>query len=114
MPFIPATLLVSAIWFLWHLPLWLVSSSNQSGYDLLPYALQLTVNAFALAALYKVTKSTAACVLYHAWGNAIGILYKWEMFATYPIHPLLLLYDGAVILVSILLSLRHAKMDVTR
>ena len=108
-PFIPATLIVSVIWFAWHVPLWFISSTNQSSYDFLPYLLQLTVMAFVLTAIYKTTKSTIACIAYHAWGNAIGAIYEWKMFATYPIHPILLIYDCLIAAVSIIVILRADK-----
>lgn len=111
MPFFPAVLVVSVIWFAWHVPLWFVPSSNQSGYDLLPFFLQLTVMAFVLAALHRATGSTAACVLYHAWGNAIGAVYQWDVFATFPISPILLLYDGIAIAASLVLVVHTARKD---
>lgn len=114
MPYILTVLIISFIWFMWHLPLWFISSSNQSSYDLIPYALQLLVNAFALATIYKVSKSTIACVLYHAWGNAIGALYEWNMFATYPISPILFIYDFVVILASIIIYKQQDHKDKTK
>lgn len=101
MPYTLSVLVVSAIWFAWHAPLWLISSSNQSTYDFVPYLLQLTVNAFALAAIYSISKSTIACVIFHAWGNAIGSLYEWKMFAIFPISNVLIIYDCVVIIASI-------------
>lgn len=112
MPYIPAVLIVAVVWFAWHVPLWFISSSNQSSYDLIPYALQIAVNAFALAAIYRVSKSTIACVMFHAWGNAIGALYEWSMFATFPISKILLVYDCVVIIASITISIRVTCKDV--
>ena len=109
MPYIPAVLMVSAVWFAWHVPLWFISFSNQSSYDLMPFALQLTVNAFALAAIYRVSGSTIACVIFHAWGNAIGALYEWKMFATFPVSRILIAYDCLVIVGSIAVSIFTAR-----
>ncbi len=111
MSYIPAVLIVTVVWFAWHLPLWFISFSNQSSYDLIPYALQLTVNAFALAAIYRVSKSTIACVMFHAWGNAIGSLYEWSMFATFPVSKILLTYDCIVIIASITIDIYVTRKD---
>jgi len=112
MPYIPAVLIVTVVWFTWHVPLWFISFSNQSSYDLIPYALQLAVSAFALAAIYKVSKSTIACVMFHAWGNAIGALYEWSIFATFPINKILLVYDCVVIIASVIISIFITSKDV--
>ena len=113
MPFIPAVLVSTVIWFAWHLPLWLSSFSNQSSYDLIPYALQLLVNTFALAAIYKVSRSTIACVMFHAWGNAIGALYEWSMFATFPISGILIVYYCVVIVASIIVDILTSRKKRT-
>lgn len=106
-PVIIATLITAFIWFVWHLPLWLISSSNQASYSLLPYLLQLMVMAFVLAAIFRVTKSTIACVIYHACGNAVGAIYNWDMFASYPIHPALVVYDIVMIAVSMFILFKY-------
>jgi membrane protease YdiL (CAAX protease family) len=107
MPFVPSVLIVSAIWSVWHIPLWFVSTSLQSKYDFLPYALQLTVFAFVLAAIYKVSKSPILCVFYHAWFNAIGAIYEWRLFATYPTNTILLVFDVILIIVAIVIFTSH-------
>lgn len=84
-PFLIATLIVSAIWFVWHLPLWIQPSSNHYGDSLVGFAITIIVWAFVGAAIYKVTKSVFACVMYHAFMNAIGAVYKWNaLFDTFP------------------------------
>lgn len=110
--YIPAVLVVSVVWLAWHVPLWFISFSNQSSYDLIPYALQLIVNAFALAAIYKVSKSTIACVIFHAWGNAIGALYEWRVFATFPVSKILLVYDCVVVIASIAINIFVTRKNV--
>lgn len=105
MSYILTVIVVTIIWFIWHVPLWFINSSNQSSYDFLPYLLQLTVNAFALSAIYKVSKSTIACVIFHAFGNAVGALYEWKMFASFPISNILLIYYCFVIIISIIIHI---------
>lgn len=103
LPFPVATIIVCAVWTLWHLPLWLIDATNQANYDIIPYIIQLLVDTFILAAIYKSTKSTFACIFFHAWGNAIGAVYDWSMFATFPINPKLIVYDILMITISIIL-----------
>lgn len=101
MPFIPAVLIVSVIWFVWHLPLWTISFTNQTDFDFLPFAVNLTVASFAMGALFKVSKSPILCMFHHAWGNAIGAIYEWKLFATFPINATLLIYDVIIIITAI-------------
>lgn len=84
-PFFPATFMVSAIWFSWHLPLWIEPSSHHYGDSLAGFAITITVWAFVGAAIYKATKSVFACMMYHAFMDAIGVVYNWNaLFDTFP------------------------------
>jgi len=112
MKYIPAVLVVTVFWFAWHIPLFFLNFSNQTNYDLLPFLLNLTAGAFASAAIYKVSKSTIACVMLHAWGNAIGALYDWSMFATFPISKVLLAYYCIAIIASITINILVARKEV--
>ena len=41
--------------------------------------------AFALAAIYKATKSVIACAVYHSFIDAIGAVYDWNLlFDSFP------------------------------
>jgi uncharacterized protein len=84
-PYLIATLMVSAIWFTWHLPLWIQPPSNHYGDSLVGFAITIIVWAFVGAAIYKSTKCVFACVMYHTFMNCIGAIYNWNaLFDTFP------------------------------
>lgn len=80
-----ATIIVFAIWYSWHLPLWLHPSSNHYGDSLIGFAVMIFVWSFASASIYKATKSVFACVMYHSFINAIGAIFDWNaLFDKFP------------------------------
>lgn len=82
----PASVLITAfIWYVWHLDLWLDPTSNHYGDNLIGFAITIFIWAFALAALYKATKSVIACAVYHAFIDAIGAVFDWNLlFDVFP------------------------------
>ena len=70
-PFIISILCVSVIWCVRHIPLWFMLGSAQSQMSFILFFFQLLVNVCSLAAILKLTKSVALCMIYHAWGNAV-------------------------------------------
>jgi membrane protease YdiL (CAAX protease family) len=92
-PYFIATLIVSAIWFTWHLPLWVQPSSNHFGDSLVGFAITIFVWSFIGAAIYKATKCVFACLMYHTFMNCIGAIYHWNaLFDTFPNKPGMILY----------------------
>ena len=85
MPFPFSVLLVAAIWFVWHLPTWLDPTSNHYGDSMIGFGITIFIWAFALAAIYKSTRSVIACALYHTFIDAIGAVYDWNaLFDAFP------------------------------
>jgi len=85
MPYPFSVLLTALIWFVWHLPLWLDPTSNHYHDSMIGFAITIFIWAFALAAIYKATKSVFACALYHAFMDAIGAVYDWNaLFDAFP------------------------------
>lgn len=80
---VPASLLVAVAWSLWHLPLWLVPGSYQTGTSILLYIAHALVLALALGAIRRLTGSILLCVLYHGFTNAIFMLYPLDMSPAY-------------------------------
>jgi membrane protease YdiL (CAAX protease family) len=101
LPFIVATLVTATFWMLWHLPLWFIESSSQASFDWNPYMLNLVVDSFILSTIYALTKSLVPCIFYHAWGNALGTIYEWNIFATQPVNKILQIYYLLMVLISI-------------
>ncbi len=103
-PFPIAALIVSIIWLVWHLPIWFMPTSNHYGDSLTGFAITIFIWTFIAAAIYKVTKSVFACVMYHAFINAIGAVYDWNaLFDTFPNQTGIYIYYAAALIVSICL-----------
>ena len=85
LPYPFSVLLTALIWFVWHLPLWLDPTSNHYHDSMIGFAITIFIWAFALAAIYKATKSVIACALYHTFIDAIGAVYDWNaLFDPFP------------------------------
>jgi len=82
----PVSVLITAsIWYVWHLDMWLNPTSNHYGDSLIGFGITIFIWAFALAALYKATKSVIACAVYHAFIDAVGAVYDWNLlFDVFP------------------------------
>ena len=80
-----SVLLTAAIWFIWHFPVFVDPTSNHYGDSVIGFGITIFIWAFALAAIYKSTKSVIACALYHAFIDAIGAVYDWNaLFDGFP------------------------------
>lgn len=74
-PFTISTLIVSIIWWLWHLPLFFIQGVNQYGQDFFAFGINVLGLSFALASIRKVTGSVWLCVLFHCIVNALSGIY---------------------------------------
>ena len=84
-PFPFSTLSVAAVWYVWHLPNWLDPTSRHFGDSLIGFGITILIWAFALAAIYKSTRSVVACAVYHAFVDAIGAVFDWNaLFDAFP------------------------------
>jgi len=84
-PYPFSVLLTAAIWFVWHFPVFLDPTSNHYGDSLIGFGITIFIWAFALAAIYKSTKSVIACALYHTFIDSIGAVYDWNaLFDGFP------------------------------
>ena len=85
MPYPFSVLLTAAIWFVWHFPEFIDPTSNHYGDNIIGFGITIFIWAFALAAIYKSTKSVIACALYHTFIDAIGAVYDWNaLFDGFP------------------------------
>ena len=112
LPFPLSVLAVAAIWDVWHLDLWFDPTSNHYGDSFIGFSINILVWAFALAALYKATKSVLACAVYHAFIDAIGAVYNWNvLFDSFPGGIAVNLYRVIVLTCSVLLWLYAARRE---
>ena len=85
MPYPLSVFVTAAIWFAWHLPIWLDPTSNHFGDSVIGFGITILIWAFAMAAIYRATKSVIACAIYHAFIDAIGAVYDWNaLFDAFP------------------------------
>ncbi len=74
-PYIVATIIVSLIWWLWHLPLFYINGVGQEGHSYIAFGIGVFGMSFALACVRKCTNSVWLCVLLHCIVNASGAVY---------------------------------------
>lgn len=85
MPYPFSVLLTALIWFVWHLHVWVDPTSNHYKDSIIGFGITIFIWAFALAAIYKATKSVIACAIYHAFIDSIGAVYDWNaLFDAFP------------------------------
>jgi membrane protease YdiL (CAAX protease family) len=103
-PFVLSTVITASIWITWHLSLWLMPSSEHYGDSILGFTIMFISWSFIEAAIFKATKSTLACVLYHAFINSIGASYNWDaLFDAWPNKTGMYLYFILMVAISIIL-----------
>ena len=80
-----SVLLTGAIWCVWHYSAFIDPTSRHYGDSVIGFAITIFIWAFALAAIYKATKSVIACAVYHSFIDAIGAVYDWNLlFDSFP------------------------------
>lgn len=85
MPWPFSVLLTGAIWCVWHYSAFIDPTSRHYGDSVIGFAITIFIWAFALAAIYKATKSVIACAVYHSFIDAIGAVYDWNLlFDSFP------------------------------
>jgi membrane protease YdiL (CAAX protease family) len=70
-----SALIVAGIWFVWHLPLWLIPGVNQEKMNLLWFAINILSLSLMLTAITNKTKSIFMAIFFHACINA-----GWDVF----------------------------------
>ncbi len=68
--FLPSIVLVSIIWTVWHLPLWLIKGSVQSGFPFWLYYVSGLVLTASFTTFYKYSNNLFLCIVNHAWFNS--------------------------------------------
>ncbi len=69
-----SSLILSVIWFLWHLPLFFIKGTNQYGCILLIFYLGVLGNTFILTWIYNKTESLLICIAFHASSNIVAAM----------------------------------------
>ena len=106
MPYPFSVLLTAAVWFVWHFPVFIDPTSNHYGDSVVGFGITIFIWAFALAAIYRSTRSVIACALYHAFIDALGAVYDWNaLFDGFPGSVSANVYRGIWLTVSVVLWL---------
>lgn len=70
-----STIIVSIIWWLWHLPLFYIQGVGQYGQNYFAFGISVFGISFALASIRKNTGSVCLCVLFHCIVNSLQGIY---------------------------------------
>lgn len=73
--FVVSTLVVSVIWWLWHMPLFYIQGVSQYGGNFLAFGVNVLGLSFGLAAIYKRTRNIWLCILFHCLTNSLSGVY---------------------------------------
>lgn len=73
--FILSTIIVSIIWWLWHLPLFYIQGVSQYGQNYFAFGISVLGLSFALASIRKITGSVWLCVFFHSIINSLSGIY---------------------------------------
>lgn len=106
--FVISTLIVSVIWWLWHLPLFYIQGVGQFGQNFFIFGINVLGLSFALACIRKTTKSVWLCVLFHCIINSLSGIYIVN-------DNILGNFVSAVILIFvslILVKIKHKKENI--
>lgn len=73
--FTVSTIIVTIIWWIWHLPLFFIEGVSQYGQNYLAFGFNVLGLSFALATIRKNTGSVWLCVLFHCIVNSLSGIY---------------------------------------
>ena len=80
-----SVLLTAVIWCVWHYSAWIDPTSRHYNDSFVGFAITIFIWSFAMAAIYKATKSVIACAFYHTFIDSIGAIYDWNaLFDEFP------------------------------
>lgn len=69
--FVISALIVSVVWWFWHLPLFYIYGVGQYGQSFMVFGIIVLGLTFALATIKKTTNSVWLCVLFHCLVNSL-------------------------------------------
>ena len=85
LPYPVSVIVTAVIWCVWHYSAWIDPTSRHYNDSFIGFAITIFIWSFAMAAIYKATKSVIACAFYHAFIDSIGAVYDWNaLFDAFP------------------------------
>ncbi|OPJ64362.1 CPBP family intramembrane glutamic endopeptidase [Clostridium oryzae] len=76
--FITSTIIVAAIWSIWHLPLWFIRGAAQSGKNYLMFCVLVLGLSFTLAVIRRCTNNVFLCILFHSCIDSFSTVFKLQ------------------------------------
>lgn len=74
-----ATLMTSVIWWIWHLPLFLITGALSSNMNYFMFGTMCIVLSYEMAIVRKISKSIIPCVLIHGLVNGLSAIIVFNM-----------------------------------
>ena len=99
--FVLSTVIVSVIWWLWHLPLFYIRGVSQYGQNYFAFGINVLGLSFALASIRKNTDSVWLCVLFHCIVNSLSGIYIINDYVLGNIVTAIILIFSSLVFVSI-------------
>lgn len=81
--FVFSTLITTVIWWLWHLPLFLIPGTGQYQQNFLVYGIQVLGLSFMMSTIRKLTGSVWLCALCHSMVNTLLNIYMFNLYGSY-------------------------------
>lgn len=81
--FVASTLIVSAIWWVWHLPLFFIMGTSQFGTNFFYFGIAILTSSFALATIKRISNSVFLCIFFHCLNNSLSntLLFKGTLLS---------------------------------
>jgi membrane protease YdiL (CAAX protease family) len=119
LPFRFSVLLTAFIWCIWHYDAWIDPTSRHYDDSFIGFAITILIWSFAMAAIYKATKSVFACCFYHAFIDSIGAVYDWNALfdafpGSLPVNAYRVVWLGASVALWVWADRREKKLAVQK
>ena len=102
--FIPKMMVLSIVWFLWHIPIYQLPWITAGSSNYLIFYLMILGNTFLLGALKKYSKGAVPCILAHMLIDSLAVL----MLVQSSLTQIILLVIFEILLASWLVAVRKS------
>lgn len=76
--FSKATIIVAVIWTMWHMPLWFIAGTYQSGISFFMFGIAVFGMTFSLAVIRRITRNVFLCILFHSCINSFSSVFMLQ------------------------------------
>lgn len=99
MNYVVATIATAVVWYFWHALHFFIAGTGQYDVYYVTYFIFVLGGAFALSALYRVTKNIWLCIICHATLNGLSFCYDVATYITETVVTTVVLIIVSIILV---------------